>query len=500
MNRLRAYLAVVCASLVVGGCSHSSRVPNPDLAQIRADIAYFSSPEMEGRAPGGIAELPVSGYFIDRFEQSGLQPAFTGQSGAMQGGWSQRVTLYRRSPLKTEAKFTKNGRVLAMPPDRISLIGTQSRVAFDNAKLLFLGRGDGNAIAQMDLSNTVVLINAAKSDSDRVSREAKFAKAGALGVIEIVRGPEGYTRLASQQERPHFFLPPRAADAIAGIDRTSFNGIMGEERAVALISLSGKDWDKIMLRSALPSFKGEWINAQLDLTLNTVIEPVESRNVGGVIRGKKPGSGALLYMAHWDHLGHCVALSGLPDVVCPGAVDNASGLAALLHIAEILGEKTHDRDIYFVATTGEEHSFIGARTLLAQSPIPPTDYVAIFNLDMVAVAPAGTPVAVIGWDGGKLDQIIAEVMRGEGLAPSDNVLAATFLKRQDGWVFTEAGYPARMINSSYGDEAALNNFIAGTYHSPTDRFSPAIELSGAAQDIRLHIALGQLLANRQKYP
>jgi Zn-dependent M28 family amino/carboxypeptidase len=254
-----------------------------------------------------------------------------------------------------------------------------------------------------------------------------------------------------------------------------------------------------MLRSSLPGYAGEWLTATVDVSIDTEIRAVESHNVGGVLKGKKPGSGAVLFIAHWDHLGHCEKRTSLPDIICPGAIDNASGIAALLQIAERLSEISHDRDIYFIATTGEEHGFIGARALLRNGPVPSDEMVGIFNLDMLAIAPSGTPVAIVGWDGGPFDAAIATVLSQQGLSRSDNPLADTFLKRQDGWVFLNAGLSSRMVNSSYGDEFALKAFLANGYHSPSDRYSPAMELGGAVQDIRLHVALGRHFANVKQY-
>ena len=496
----RKLVAPALILALLGACTRATVLSEPNVDELRADIAYLSAPEMAGRAPGGVAQDAVTGFLIDRMEQAGLTPAFDSQNSANLRGWAQPVTMYQRFPRSFNLQFKRGKKAISQPAGRLALIGIEPNIQIKEARVFFLGRGNADHAAQTDLSNAIVLINAAPNEAERAAREASLSKAGALAVIELARGADPYRILAAEFDHPHFFQPSSDMDTISGMPRASVSGVMGEERAVALVTQSGLDWDKLLLRSSLPGFSGEWLPASADLSVETVIETVNSHNIGGVLKGKKPGSGAVLFVAHWDHLGLCVRRSGLPDIVCPGAVDNASGIAAMLQIAERLAEMDHDRDIYFVATTGEEHGFIGARTLLQDGPAAPTNWVGIFNLDMLAIAPAGTPVAVVGWDGGPVDQTIEKVMAEQGLRRSENPLADSFLKRQDGWVFLSAGLPARMVNSSYGDEWALRGFLANGYHSPADSYKPTIELGGAMQDIRLHIALGHHFASTRLFP
>ena len=494
--RVTRGLSLLFAAMLAASCVHAPKVAPVEEAELRADIAYLSSPEMQGRAPGGVAEGPVAGFLIDRFAQSGLSPAFADLEQSTLSGWAQPVVMHQREPLQFTVGFNKGTKELAVPTGQIAFIGAQADVSVSGAKLYFVGRSDAEK-SDLDLTGAVVLIQVASTDRERAAREQRFAKAGAVGVIEIVRGREAYGKLAGKMQRAHFYEP---AEDGAMLDRTLFGGVMAEERAVVLVSLLGNDWDKLMLRSALPDYAGEYLGASMDLSLQTQLSVVKSQNIGGVIKGRKRGAGAVLFIAHWDHLGVCAPATGPATVICPGAVDNASGITALLHIAEALAAERHDRDIYFIATTGEEHGFIGARTLLAHSPVPPESLLAIFNLDMLAIAPAGTPVAIVGADGGRVDATIIEVMAGMGLAPANNGLADSFRERQDGWVFLSAGLPARMVNSSYGDEGALNGFLGRAYHNPADAYSPAIELGGAMQDIRLHIELGRAFSSVKRFP
>ncbi len=491
-------MCLTLLAFMIASCVHAPKVAPLSEADLRADIAYLSAPDMMGREPGGVAETPVADFLINRFGKAGLSPAFATNEQTTRAGWAQPVNLQKRAPIGHEVRYSKGKAPLAVPQGQLIFVGTQEIVEAKAAPIYFIGRGDTADIGGQNLSGAVVLVQAAATTRERAARETKLSAQGVLGVVEIVRGRAAFAALSSPLQRTHFFEP--VIDNAVVPNRTAFIGVMAEERAVALVSLLGKDWDKLMLRSSLPGYAGEFLGATMAISLQTRIETVQSNNIGGVIKGKRPSAGAVLFIAHWDHLGQCAPRIGVANIVCPGAIDNASGIAALLQIADALSAERHDRDIYFIATTGEEHGFAGAKALYNAMPVHPDKVQAIFNLDMLAIAPAGTPVAIVGAQGDRMDAMIVKVMGELGHVVANNELSDSFRDRQDGWVFLQAGLPARMVNSSYGDEAALTAFLNSAYHSPADYYSAAIELGGAIQDIRLHIALGRAFANVKRYP
>ena len=105
---------------------------------------------------------------------------------------------------------------------------------------------------------------------------------------------------------------------------------------------------------------------------------------------------------------------------------------------------------------------------------------------MVAVAPAGSPVAIIGKGLTPLDPGILQVLRASGRTESDEGRAEQYLRRQDGWALIQRDVPAVSVTSAFGDPDALDRFLASRYHQPAD--TPAgIELGGAADDLVLHV-------------
>lgn len=226
--------------------------------------------------------------------------------------------------------------------------------------------------------------------------------------------------------------------------------------------------------------------------------PVISRNVVGRLAGTGASGEALLFMAHWDHLGLC-APRGARDRICNGAVDNASGVASLIEIARSLAAGPPlDRDVLFVATTAEEIGLVGARAFADQPPIPLARVVAAFNLDTVAVAPKGAPVSIVGRGLTALDPAVEEAARSLGRSIDRSDRANALVRRQDGWALLQRGVPALLVGGAYGQP--LERFLSGRYHKPDDDLASGIELGGAAEDVQLHVALARTLADRKRYP
>ncbi|MGN6496115.1 MAG: M28 family peptidase, partial [Tsuneonella sp.] len=239
----------------------------------------------------------------------------------------------------------------------------------------------------------------------------------------------------------------------------------------------------------------------LTVTLEATATPgsVRTHNLIAKLPGRHPEAGAVLVLAHWDHFGQC-AQPPATDLICNGAVDNASGLALMTELARRLTAAPRmDRDVYFMATTGEEWGLLGAQAFAQNPPVPLDTIVAAFNLDMVAIAPRGAPVGIVGQGLTRLDPAIAESIRAQGRKLADPALAREFLRRQDGWALLQRDVPAVEVSSTFGDSAALDRFLAAHYHQPSDEAN-GIELGGAAQDLLLHVALVRHFADAVRYP
>jgi Zn-dependent M28 family amino/carboxypeptidase len=204
-------------------------------------------------------------------------------------------------------------------------------------------------------------------------------------------------------------------------------------------------------------------------------------------------------MAHWDHFGICRA-EGEPDRICNGAVDNASGIAAMIEVAGHLARgRRPARDILFLATTAEEVGLLGAEEFVGRPTVPLASIAAVVNLDTIAIHRAGSPVAVIGRGTAPLDAAIDATIAAEGRRLDSDTEANGFLRRQDGWAFTRRGVPAVLVGGSFSDMALLNAFLEGAYHAPEDEVGPNLVLEGAAEDADLMVALARRLGEPTLY-
>jgi len=219
-----------------------------------------------------------------------------------------------------------------------------------------------------------------------------------------------------------------------------------------------------------------------------------SHNVIGVARGRHPDGKAVLLMAHWDHLGICAPLAA--DRICNGAIDNASGVAAIIAVAEKIAKLGLDRDVWFVATGAEEWGLLGARAFADKPPLPLASIVAGFNLDTIAIAPAGSRVAMVAPPHARLEAIIRLAAQALGRGFDGDHEADNFLRRQDGWILAERGVPMVMAGGSFSDLTLLNRFLKSDYHQPSDELRPGTDLGGATDDANLHVELVLRAASR----
>lgn len=220
-----------------------------------------------------------------------------------------------------------------------------------------------------------------------------------------------------------------------------------------------------------------------------------SHNVVGVARGRHPDGKAVLLMAHWDHLGICAPKEA--DRICNGAVDNGSGVAAMIAVAEQVARLRLDRDVWFVATSAEEWGLLGARAFADRPPLPLASIVAGFNLDMIAVAPTGARVALIAPPHSRLEPLARQSAAALGRGWDGDRDADNFLRRQDGWVLAERGVPMVMAGGSFSDLAVLQRFIDTRYHGPDDELRADTYLGGAVDDANLHLEMIRRAASRK---
>ncbi|MBL0021781.1 MAG: M28 family peptidase [Sphingomonadales bacterium] len=459
---------------------------------LRPHIEILASDAFEGREPGTEGERKTLEYLQAQWKKAGLKAA------ARDGSWLEPVAMVRRVPVQSSASYHSGKDRLRLSNEDIVLIGLEANSETAAMPTIFVGYGvnaQGEVVA--DVRDKAVFMLTDRADflpekllSSRSRREA-LANKGAAAVIAVSGEQFEFTAIKRQ-----FQSRPIRLDS--NIGHAPIEGAVSSNYMVALVTAAGGDWDKLRLAAKAPDYAGQLLNSTASFKVETGINRFNSHNIIGKIKGRKSGSGTVMFMGHWDHLGICRP-EGAADRICNGAVDNASGMAVLTEVARSLSRGKHDRDIVFVGTTGEESGLLGAKAYAAAPTVPLDSIKVLLNVDTIAIAPRGAKVSIIGRGTTPLDGVIENVARKLGRTIEPSTEANAFLERQDGWAFTQKGVPALMVGGSFADPELLQSFLDSDYHGPDDEAGSAIELGGAAEDASLHVELGKYFASNRKF-
>lgn len=472
MNRFRGFAVAVLAGLALAACATvpgSKRDYRDAQSALAQHIQTLASEEYGGRKPGTEGGARTEQYLIDALQSYG----FEGGAGA--GEWRQPVALARFRPDTAIVTFA-SGEVVQGP-------GVIGRIASSTAevresRLSVVVPGEGVPQPGTRKGRSVLMFGEALQSG----QGQKLAEAGYDAIFVAFEDEESFDRAAgyfgngrwglensSEASTPYVLLSPEAT--------RQFVGAVGNSLANLRELAQQQENGEFQLRNPL------------SLTVTAAVERVETANIIGKLPGTVPSSGAVLVLAHWDHLGTC-GPEDAEDRLCNGAVDNASGIGVMLEVARrIAAQGPLDRDLYVMGTTAEELGLLGAEAFAANPPFPLPTIVAAFNMDTVAIAPKGAPVTVVGWGRTPLDDGIKKVV--EGMGTKFMVLESTeqFVRRQDGWALLSRDVPAVLVSTSFGDEKAFSGFLQGPYHRADDEWREDLELGGATDDIFIHIAL-----------
>ena len=488
----RGGLAIIGCMLMAGlGLpSASLAAPRRDAvleAQLMQHIRALASDDFEGREPGTDGEAKTLRYLAREWFNIGLV------SGTNTPGheWFAPVTLIAREPAASSAVFARKGRRQYVPRDAVLMLTSGRRALVRDAPVLFVGRGQGILPPRSELAGRIaLLLDAGIDDSER---QNALLAAGASAVLTVLDGDRTLDSVAARRRRSGYAL---ADDDVGG----DLEGFITREGAMALFQGASRSLDALEKLATTAGFTSQPLDLTATLEATSTETTIRTHNLIGKIPGRRSDAGAVLFLAHWDSFGRC----GEPpaeDQICNGAIDNASGLAVLTETARRLARMPQgDRDIYFLATTAEELGLLGAHAFAENPPLPLGQIVAAFNIDSFAIAPAGTPIAIVGRGMTPLDPQIAAVAKQQKRKLVASAGSEAYVRRQDGWALHQHDIPAVMVTSAYGDMTRLEAFFEGGYHRPKDDLSQKIELGGAAEDVAFQVALGRWFADLRRVP
>jgi Peptidase family M28/PA domain len=495
---------------------------------LRGHVRFLGSDLLEGRAPASRGDLLAQQYVQAQMESIGLEP------GAPEGGWLQKVPLVGivgKVPEKLSlAKGERNLEFKKMD-DYVAFSGTQkpeSRV--EKAEIVFVGYGivapeyQWDDYKDVDVKGKVLLMmnNDPEDDPKLFAGKTRLwygrwdykymiaAQKGAVGAFIIHTQPSaGYPWQVVQTSwsGERFELP------YAGEPRVEIKGWFTEDASKKIASLGGQDLDRLREAARNRDFRPVPLGVESSMRIENAVQTKDSANVIGKLPGGDPklSGEAVVYTAHHDHLGMKGDAKPGEDAIYNGALDNASGVAAMLAIARAFGElpKEPRRTIFFASVTAEEQGLLGSEYLAKHPPIPPGRIAANINIDGVNIFGRTKDLTMIGFGKSSLDPIVVSLAKTQGrVVKPDQFPDRGFFYRSDQFNLAKEGVPAAYFDSGtevigkptgWGKQR-IEEWEEKDYHQPSDELTNDWNLSGAVEDARLDFWLGVRVANADRMP
>ncbi len=499
--------------------------PAIDADDLRTLVTTLASDEFEGRAPGSAGEEKTTAYISAQYQRIGLEP------GGDNGSWFQTVPMVETTADEsTVLRLDSNGqaRELKFGPDMV--IGTRTgerQVSVADSDLVFVGYGvnapeqDWNDYAGLDVKGktVVILVNDpgfhAEDDSlfdgnrmtyygrwtYKFEEAARQGAAAALIVHDTEGASYGWDVVRNSWSGPQFDL--RAEDDPE--PRLPAQGWITGEVAQQLFAESGLDLEEQYAAANRRGFQAVPLKAKVSFDLASTVTEKSSQNVIGYIPGSEAPEETVIYLAHWDHLGKH---EGEGDTIYNGAVDNATGVAGIIEIAERFKAAPPKRSVVFLAVTLEESGLLGSKYYVAQPAFPLEKTVGVVNLDAMSVGGRSRDVVVTGKGNSELEDILQAlaVAQERSLVEEGNP-AGGYYFRSDHFNFAKAGVPALYAKGGSdlveGGTAAgkdASDDYASRYHQPGDEIHEGWRWDGMVEDLELLYGVGQSLADGGKWP
>ena len=491
-------------------------------------LQTLSSDQFEGRQPGTLGERVTTAYIKDQFERVGLKPGNN-------GNWFQTVPMVQtdlQDPAAVRIKVKGASSEVEFGIGKDSVLNTLNgsvEVKLADSPIVFAGYGvnapDWNDYAGIDVKGktVIVLVNDpgwGNQDPElfkgkaltyygrwtyKYEEAARKGAAAAFIVHETGGAGYGWGVVENGWAGPRQSLPPSEAKG----PRLQTAGWLTETAATRLFASAGADFAALKKSADLRGFKPVTLDAKLSTGYRSKIENSSSENVIGYLPGSQRPEETIVYTAHWDHLGIDTQLEG--DQIYNGAIDNATGVAGIIEIAEAFAKQDPppQRSIVFNAVTLEESGLLGAAYYVAHPAFALDKTVANINLDALPVDGPTKNVTVIGLGQSELDGYIEEAAKAQGrVITGDEEPEKGFFFRSDHVNFARAGVPALYASGGLdlveGGEAAgraaADDYTTNRYHKASDNYDPNWDYRGVVADLEALYAVGRKLADETTFP
>jgi Zn-dependent M28 family amino/carboxypeptidase len=494
---------------------------------MRARIRYLASDLLEGRGPATRGDRLAEAYVAAEMERIGLEP------GAPDGSWYQpfdvvgvtthapEVATFTRGSDKVDVRFRD---------DYIVFSGVQEPEARISGEVVFVGYGivapeyGWNDFKGVDLKGKVVLVmnNDPEDDPSLFGGKTRLyygrwtykyeeaARQGAAGAIIIHTTPSaGYPWQVVQTSwtGEQFGLPQEGGPTLP------IRGWATEEASRRIARLGGQDLDALRAAAKKKDFRPVPLGVTFAIAVKNDVQKKQTANVIGRLPGRDPvlSREAVVYTAHHDHLGIKEGAKPGQDAIYNGALDNASGVAMLLEIAEAMVtlEPAPRRSVIFAAVAAEEQGLLGSQYFAAHPPLPAGRIAANINMDGINIWGRTRDLTMIGLGKSSLDEWILGLAALQGRkVVADQFPDKGFFYRSDQFNLAKVGVPAAYFDAGtdvIGKPAGWGRdqqekYEANDYHQPSDELRPDWDFSGAVEDGQLFFYLGEKVANETAMP
>ena len=525
----RSFCPLALLLLAGAASAQAPATPMISIETLKDVTRTLSDDSFEGRAPATLAEDKTVAYISDRFAKAGLKP------GGTDGGWYQQVPLVALTQAPgTVLHFRSGTTALDFAFGRDMMIQTyqvRPHVEVKNSDAVFVGYGINapergwNDYAGVDVKGKTVIILVNDPDWKTPTLNGPFegramtyygrwtykfeeaARQGAAAAIIIHdTKPAAYpfsvlvssgtgSQLESDEPGGH-------------MDQSQAVGWITTPAAKRLFAAAGKDYEALIEAAAHKGFRAVPLGLKASVAIDNNIRRQSSRNVIGVLPGTKRPDEYIVYSGHWDHLGHCAPING--DDICNGAVDNASGVAGLVALAEAYRKQgPTDRSILFIALTAEESGTLGSEYYAAHPTVPLRQIVGGVNMDSLNVFGATRDIVLVGGGKSQLEDYLARAAKPQGrVVKPEPTPEKGYYYRSDHFSFARLGVPMLytdpgedLVNGGVARGKALQaDYVDHRYHSAKDEYDPSWDWSGAVQDLELWYDIGRALTESTAWP
>ena len=511
----------------------ASEIANRNITvdKMLADIEVLSSDRFGGRAPGTTGGRMTMDFIEEKYRAAGLKPMF-GDS------YRQKVSMVsitaKPESIKASISQGKQRKALQYGPE--IMLGTSQivdSVNVMNSQIIFVGYGivapeyEWDDYKDLDVKGKTVMVlindpgfatqnpelfngNAMTYYGRWSYKYEEAARQGATGIIIVHEtAPAAYPWkvVESSWSGPQLVLD----SANRNMDRLVFESWVTKDIAEQIINGSGENFEQLKLAALSNNFEAIPLNWKISVHLQNSLEKSSSYNIGGIIPGSSKADELFFYTGHWDHLGTDASITDGSDNIYNGAVDNASGIAALIALANTFGQlpSTPARSVGFLAVTAEESGLLGSGFYAANPAFALNKTVGGINMDALTVYGPTEDIVVVGYGSSSLeDQLKIAAKSQNRLVEPEPTPEKGFFYRSDHFNFAKRGIPVLYAKGGVKHREKGEQWmrdisayhIANRYHAPGDEINDDWDLRGMVEDVKLFFDIGKHFANSSETP